>query len=119
MANKKDFKKAVEAVGASIVGEMMVAYYNIKGADQAAIGNSINTVLKAIETAKDNANVSFDKGVKAFADVKEYSKAKKDFFKALFNKIHVEFSEQIDQAVKNFNKAIPQEVKNLNKEAAK
>lgn len=116
MANKRDFKKAVEAVGASIIEEMMLAYYNIKGADQAAIGNSINTVLKAIENAKDNANVYFDKGVKAFESEKEYSKAKKEFFKALFNKIHTEFSEQIDQAVKNFNQAIPQEVKDQNKE---
>ena len=117
--NKREFKKAIDAVGASIIDEMMIAYYNVKDADKDAIANSASTVLGAIETAKDNANVYFDKGVKAFENKGEYEKAKKAFFKALFNKIHNEFSEQIDQAVKTFNNAIPQEVKEQNKTFAK
>ncbi len=119
MANKRDFKKAVDAVGASVIDEMMIAYYNVQNADKEAIANSVSTILGAIEKAKDNSNVYFDKGVKAFENKAEYAKAKKGFFKALFNKIHTEFSEQIDQAVKAFNNAIPQEVKEHNKIVAK
>lgn len=118
MANKRDFKKAIEAVGASICEEMMTAYYNVKDADKNAIASSIQTVLSAIETAKDNANVYFDKGAKAFQDKGEYVKAKKEFFKTLFNKIHDDFAQQLDEAVKAFNKAIPQAVKDQNKELA-
>ncbi len=118
MANKRDFKKAVEAVGSSVCEEMMTAYYNVKGADKNAIASSIQTILSAIENAKDNANVSFDKGAKAFEDKKEYKKEKNLFFKSLFNKIQAEFAEQLNLAVNNFNKAIPQEAKNLNKETS-
>lgn len=118
MANKRDFKKAVEAVGASICEEMMTAYYNVKNADKNAIASAIQSVLSAIENAKDNANVNFDKGVKAFESKEQYSKEKKAFFKSLFDKIHAEYAEQLDQAVNAFNKAIPQKVKDQNKEAA-
>lgn len=119
MANKRDFKKAIEAVGSSICEEMMTAYYNVKDADKDVIASSIQSILAAVENAKNNANVYFDKGVKAFGSKEEYSKSKKAFFKSLFDKIHAEFAEQLDKAVKEFNKAIPQEVKNINKETTK
>lgn len=119
MANKRDFKKAVETVGVSICEEMMTAYYNVKGADKNAIANSIQMILTAVENAKDNSNVYFDKGAKAFENKKLYSKEKTIFFKSLFNKIHTEFAEQLDKAVKDFNQAIPKEVKEQNKEYIK
>ncbi len=118
MANKREFKKNIDAIGASVCEEMMTAYYNIEGADKKAIAASIENVLAAIEKAKDNANVFFDKGEKAFEDKKEYSKAKADFFKALFTKIENEFAEELNEAVKEFNKAIPAAEKAKNKEIA-
>ncbi len=117
MANKRDFKKSIDAICGAICNEMMVAYYNIEGADKNAIASSIEKVLGAVVKAKNNSNVFFDKGVKAFADNTEYTKAKNSFFKALFTKIHMEFGEEINQAVTSFNKAIPENVKKANKEA--
>lgn len=119
MANKRDFKKSVDAVGAALCNEMMAAYYNVEGADKEAIADAIQKVLSAVVNAKNNSNVYFDKGVKAFAGPEEYSKGKAEFFKALFNKIHTEFGEGVNQALKEFNNAIPKAVKEANKELAK
>lgn len=111
MANKRDFKKFVDALGATIIEKMMVAYYNCDGANTQAISDAAGKVLNAMEGAKTNSNIFFERGVRSFADHKEYSKAKRAFFKALFHKIVTDFDAQISEALKEFNAAIPAEVK--------
>ena len=118
MANKREFKKYVDALGASVIDEMVVSYYNVKGADRDKISEAIEATLGAIGKAKNNANVFFDKGAKAFESPEEYSKAKKSFFRTLFNKIENEFGEDVNKALKLFNKALPEEEKARNKEIA-
>lgn len=118
MANKRNFKKGVDEIGASICDEMMSAYYNVEGVDKEGISSAIGKVLGAIEKAKENSNIFFDKGVKAFADRKEYLDAKRAFFKSLFEKIQREFADDLDAAVKEFNEAIPESVKAKNKAVA-
>ena len=118
MANKREFKKYADSLGASVIDEMVSAYYNVKGADKDKITEAIETALAAVGKAKNNANVYFDKGVRAFGSIEEYSKAKKEFFKALFNKIETEFGEDINKSLKLFNAALPAEEKARNKEAA-
>lgn len=115
MANKREFKKDVEAVGSSACEAMMETYYNVKGVDKAAIEQAIEKVLGAIGAAQSNANIYFDKGVKAFSNPKEYSIEKKKFFVKLFNKITDDFNKEIEEALKQFNAAIPQEVKEQQK----
>lgn len=117
MANKRDFKKSVEAIGASICNDMMITYYNVDGVDRNAIAGAIEKVLVATAKAKDNANIFFDRGPRAFDDVKDYLKEKKNFFRSLFNKIDSEFAEEIEVALKEYNAAIPADVKAKNKEA--
>ncbi len=111
MANKRNFKKYVEAIGASICDEMMIAYYNMEGIDKEKVQSAIGKVLSAVGTATANANVFFDKGVKAFDTPKAYGVAKKDFFKKLFHKVATDFSATIDEALKEFNAAVPAEEK--------
>ena len=118
MANKREFKKYVDALGASVIDEMVVAYYNVKGADRDKISQAIESTLGAIGNAKNNANVFFDKGTRAFDNIEEYSKAKKDFFRSLFNKIETEFSDDVNAALKLFNEALPEDEKARNKEIA-
>lgn len=118
MANKREFKKYVDAIGASACNEMMAAYYNVKGIDKDAVEKAIAKVLGAVGRAKSNSNVFFDKGVKAFDDAKAYSRAKSEFFKKLFQKISADFTAELDDALKTFNAAIPAEVKESNKLAA-
>lgn len=118
MANKREFKKYVEAVGASACDEMMSAYYTVDGIDKDSVSKAVEQVLCAVAAARANANVFFDKGSKAFSSRKEYSKAKQDFFEKLFEKINGDFSKQLDEALKVFNSAVPREVKEQNKELA-
>ncbi len=113
--NKQQFKKAVEAVGASMCDEMMTVYYNVEGADRDKISVAVAKVLGATGAAKANANRFFDRGVKGFANVEEYKKAKGEFFKKLFEKIRKDFNEEISAALKLFNEAVPQSVKEANK----
>ena len=117
MANKREFKKYVEAVGASACNEMMDAYYTVDGIDKDAVSKAIEKVLGATAAARSNSNVFFDKGVKAFGDKKEYGKAKKEFFVKLFTKINSDYTKELDAALKLFNSAIPQGVKDQNKAA--
>lgn len=118
MANKREFKKYVDALGASVIEEMMVAYYNVEGADRKAIEEGVGRVIEAIENAKNNSNVYFDRGPKSFADMKEYSQEKRKFFSSLFNKIENDFNEEVEGAIKVFNGAIPESVKKAQKETA-
>lgn len=111
MANKRDLKKNIDAAGAYDIEKMMDMLYNVKNVDKAQAKEAIKQVLGAIGAARSNANITFDKGVKAFGSLKEYSKAKKDFYKRLMKKVRADFDEDIDRAVATFNKAIPEEVR--------
>ena len=118
MANKREFKKYVDVLAASVMDEMVSAYYNVADVDQDKIAEAVKLVLGAVGKAKNNANVFFDKGQKAFEDAGAYAKAKQTFFRALFDKIETEFNEEINAALKVFNSALPAEEKARNKEAA-
>lgn len=117
MANKREFKKYVDAIAADVCSEMMTVYYNVEGADRKAIAEAVEKVLVAAEKAKVNSNIFFDRGARAFGDMKEYSKAKADFFKSLFTKISSEFTAELDEAIKGFNNAVPEAVKKQNLES--
>lgn len=52
MANKRDFKKSIDAIGGAICNEMMVAYYNIEGADKNAIALQSRRYLARLSKPK-------------------------------------------------------------------
>lgn len=119
MANKREFKKFVDALGASVVTEIACAYENVAGADKDELQKAYAKVLGAVGAAKSNANRFFDRGRKGFADAKEYGKTKREFFKSLFNKIENDFDSEVKEGLKLFNAALPAAEKEANKEAAK
>ncbi len=107
--NKRDFKKTVDAIGANVCDDMMVVYYNVEGVDKDAISNCIGKVLGAVGAAKSHANIFFDKGRRAFNDEKQYNAAKREFFKSLFVKINKDLTDELNEAIKEFNHAIPED----------
>lgn len=115
--NKRDFKKYVESVGDSACAQMVDIYDSVDKIDKEKVANAVEKVLGAVAAAKSNADVTFDKGVKAFDNIVEYSKAKKAFFRQLFKKISEDFVKELEEALKEFNAAVPDEVKAQNKEA--
>lgn len=119
MASKRDFKKYVDQLGSVVVDEMVSAYYNVKEVDRDKVSQAIEKVLGAIGRAKCNSNVFFDRGEKAFESKEAYSKAKKAFFVALFDKIITDFNEEVNQALKVINEALPESERERNKAYAK
>lgn len=117
--NKRNFKKYVESLGDSACASMAEVYDTVENVDKSKVADAVEQVISAVAAAKSNADITFDKGVKAFDNIVEYSKAKKKFFKQLFNKITEDLYKELDAAVKTFNSAIPEEVKAENKEAKK
>ena len=116
--NKRDFKKYVESVGDSACASMIDVYETVENVDKQKVADAVEKVIAAVAAAKTNADITFDKGVKAFDSLAEYSKAKKKFFKQLFEKIYKDFYTDLYEAVKEFNAAVPEEVKADNKKAA-
>lgn len=114
MANKREFKKYITAVSASICQDMMDAYYTFDGIDKDAIDNAVIEILQAGEFAIMKSNVKFDKGEKAFP-LGGYRNARRAFFKTLYKKTNKEFADAVDKAIKKFNAAIPESVKAENK----
>ena len=119
MANKREFKKYADALGSSACEQMVYVYDTVENVDKDKVAKAVEKVLCAVAAAKANADVTFDKGVKAFENLAEYSKAKKDFYRQLFTKINEDFHSQIDEALKLFNEAVPEEQKQANKAAVK
>ncbi|MCH5227485.1 MAG: hypothetical protein J1F16_06710 [Muribaculaceae bacterium] len=117
--NKRDFKKYVESVGDSACSSMVDVYETVENVDKVKVANAVEKVIAAVAAAKSNADVTFDKGVKAFDSLAEYSKEKKNFYRALFKKIYEDFYKDLDEAVKEFNSAVPEDVKEENKQASK
>lgn len=117
--NKRDFKKYVESVGDSACASMADVFDTVENIDKEKVADAVEKVIGAVAAAKSNADITFDKGVKAFDSLAEYSKAKKSFYKQLFKKIYEDFYKELDDAVKEFNSAIPEEVKQENKAAVK
>ncbi|MCM1291484.1 MAG: hypothetical protein NC201_04130 [Prevotella sp.] len=119
MANKREIKKYVQALGSSICESMMMAYYNVEGIDKDSVEQAIGKVLGAIGVAKSHSNIFFNKGVKDFGSEKEYLKEKRNFFRTLFTKVVKDFNTEVEAAMKQFNAAIPDSVKKQNISASK
>lgn len=107
MANKREFKKSVEALCAAIVDEMSMSYYNAADANRDLISEAIKKVLGAMETARQDSNVLFKKGVKEFDNFAAYNAAKKKFYKENYNNAIAKFNDAIGEALKDYNKAVP------------
>ncbi len=118
MPNKREFKKYVDALGASMASQIAGAYEFVEGADKEALQQAYTQLLGAVAAAKSNANRFFDRGRKGFGDPKEYGRSKHEYFRSLFNKIEKDFSDEVNAALKVFNAALPASEKEAQKELA-
>ena len=115
MANKREFKKYVNAVCESIINDMMTAYYHVEEVDKTAVEAAVADILMATENAILKSGIKFDKTASAFDTEFAYHNAKRNFFKSLYRKINKEFSNNVNAAIKKFNAAIRASIKDANK----
>lgn len=109
MANKREFKKSVEALSSALVDEMMINYYNVKEADRDKISQAITKIVAAMEKAKQTAARAFDKKVKEFSNLAEYNKAKAAFTKENYDKAIADYNDALGEALKLYNEGMPKE----------
>lgn len=119
MANKREFKKSVEALCAALVDEMSMSYYMAADKDRDLISEAITKVLNAMEVARKDSNVLFKKGVRDFDNIAAYNEAKKKFYKENYDNAIAKFNDSIGEALKDYNKAIPETEKEANKASVK
>ena len=107
MANKRDFKKSVEALSSALVDEMMASYYNEKDADRDKISQAITKVVAAMEKAKKETNKLFGKSAKEFEHLGAYNKAKAQSTKEKYDAAIANYNEALGQALSAYNEGMP------------
>lgn len=107
MANKREFKKSVEALSSALVDEMMASYYNEKDADREKISKAIMKIASAMASAKKEAAKLFDKSSKAFENMAEYNNAKALFTKEKYHSAIAKYNEELAEALKLYNEGMP------------
>ncbi|MCH5217201.1 MAG: hypothetical protein J1F07_01385 [Muribaculaceae bacterium] len=111
MANKREFKKSVEALSSALASEMMASYYNEKEADRGKISLAIAKLASAMGQAKQHANQLFGKGVKDFENLAAYNKAKAAHTKTKYQEAIAKYNEALEEALKAYNEGMPKNSK--------
>lgn len=107
MANKRQFKKSLDALSSALVEEMMASLYNVKEADSKKINEAISKIAGAMLKAKKDSNVLFGKGMKEFADIVAYNKAKSEATKQKYKEAVAKYNEALSEAMKAYNEGMP------------
>ena len=108
MANKREFKKSVDALSAALVDEMMASYYNVKDADREKISQAIAKIVGAMGKARKDTGKLFGKGVKEFESLAAYNKAKARHNKDKYNAAIADYNQALSEALKAYNEGMPQ-----------
>lgn len=108
MANKREFKKSVDALSSALVNEMMASLYNMKEANSEKINEAISKIASARVKARKETNKLFDKGAKEFANLKEYNKAKSLFTREKYDQAIARYNDALAEALKAYNEGMPQ-----------
>ena len=107
MANKRQFKKSLDALSSALVDEMMASYYNVKDADREKISQAIYKVIGAMGKAKRDTGKLFGKGIKEFENLAAYNKAKSAHTKQKYTAAIAGYNEALSDALKAYNEGIP------------
>lgn len=105
--NKRQYKKAIDALGTGMCVEIFNIGVSTKGADSAKINEAINIVWSAMDATKHGANLFFPRKEREFDDRAAYNRARNEFYRAAFARLNSEFETQIDEALKLVNAAAP------------
>ncbi len=120
MASKRDLKKYMKTMAASVAGEtvFIVDYYD--NIDEAKANKVIDDLVVLLTEKIDDVSVCFDKTcvVSFNGDRKAYRKAHRDYFKKCYAELLKEFNEGIQSAVKEMNSLLSKEQLAENKKLA-
>lgn len=109
MASKRFIKKQIRLVCGDIAGECITASWIIKKADSEKLRQCIIETAQLQSSALKHINISFDKTPKSFTSIRDYRKARRQYFKAAVKSFEKGFYNKVDEIVKEMNKAVPAE----------
>ena len=107
MANKREFKKSVEALTSALVDEMMASYYNENEADREKLSQAMAKVVTAMGKAKKEVGVLFGKGAKEFENLAAYNRAKAKHTKEKYASAIKGYNDALAEALKVYNEGMP------------
>lgn len=118
MASKRDLKKGIKYVIGDIAGECIFAEYAFENIDSNKTSEIIVKLAELQDEALRKTTVCFDKTPKTFdGTVKDYRKAKCEYYKKCYNTLMDQFNAEIKEIVKDMNALMPSAQKEANKKA--
>lgn len=107
MANKRQFKKSLDALSSALVNEMMASLYNVEGAEASKINEAISKIAGAMVKAKKDTNKLFGKGMKEFENLAAYNASKAKFTKEKYDSAIAAYNDSLGEALKAYNEGMP------------
>lgn len=117
MGNLRRLKKNIKYLCGDIASECIIAGTFIQEADEKKLADVVYKAAKLQTQSIRKVSVSFTKTPKDFANVKEYRKEKKKYFKNSFSALDSLFFKEADGLIAELNQALPK--KNKEKKASK
>ena len=112
MANLRDFKKEVNYVCEDLATDALIASQLFP---EKIDFNRVNAIINEIAALQDDTfkllKISFDKGRKEFATLREYRRARSAYFTTAFNKLKKDFVDRANAIIDQLNEAVPEEAR--------
>lgn len=111
MANKRELKKKIQYVCGDICADIILATYLSPEVDRARAEALIVKLAALQDEAIDRVSFHFDKAVKDFPTPADYNKARAAYNAKAFANLRNDFSEKVNEVVKEMNTLVPADVR--------
>lgn len=116
---KRQLKKSINGLCGALACDCVIAADCMSNANEDKVNSLIVDLAKAQTKALKRVSVSFDKAPKEFANLKEYHKARRDYYAKAYAQLRKDLSADINAVVAEVNAMLTPAEKEANKAAAK
>lgn len=107
MANKRQLKKFINDNCRELAFVTFIADCAVRNSDENKFTELLNEIENFRVSALDAASFSFDKTPSAFADRREYNRAKNAYFKKAYTKFHEDYAVRLQKIIDEINSIQP------------
>ena len=106
-ANKRLLKKEIHRICGALAGECVLAKIAIPGIDREKLNEIIYQLADLQASALRLVSVEFPRTPRSFDNRKEYTAARRAYFKASFAKLREHFNARVQEILKEMNATVP------------
>ena len=106
-ANRRLLKKEIHRICGALAGECVLAKIAIPGIDREKLNELIYQLAELQESALSLVSVDFPRTPKSYASKKEYTAARRAYYKASFAKLREHFNTRVQEILKEMNATVP------------